>query len=203
MKFKDSIAQYLNDLPNRWSANFLALLGGVNFIIALVGAFITVLYEILLSSEPSNFIEFIKEFLFGILGYSIFFCFVSFVLAACIAIPYILMILSKKRSFVIINMLIILSFFITIFALSYEGFNMTGGGGIYFVFFLFVNIFAVPIPILIYLILLIIEHFSKFRIKESLVLKSPVFKKYIKIFYCYSLLVIFSLLAGGLYLLVT
>ena len=134
MKFKDSISQYLNDLPNRWSANFLALLGGVNFVIALVGAFITVLYETLLSSEPSNFIEFIKEFLFGILGYSIFFCFVSFVLAACIAIPYILMILSKKRSFVIINMLIILSFFITIFALSYEGFNMTGGGGIHFVF---------------------------------------------------------------------
>ena len=203
MKFKDSIAQYLNDLPNRWSANFLALLGGVNFIIALVGAFITVLYEILLSSEASNFIEFIKEFLFGILGYSIFFCFVSFVLAACIAIPYILMILSKKRSFVIINMLIILSFFITFFAFGYEGFNMTGGAGIYFVFFLFVNIFTVPIPILIYLILLIIEHFSKFRIKENLVLKSPVFKKYVKIFYCYSLLVIFSLLVGGLYLLVT
>ena len=78
MKFKDSISQYMNDLPNRWSANFLALLGGVNFVIALVGAFITVLYEILLSSEPSNFIGFIKEFLFGTLGYSIFFCFVSF-----------------------------------------------------------------------------------------------------------------------------
>ena len=26
MKFKDSITQYLNDLPNRWSANFLAFL---------------------------------------------------------------------------------------------------------------------------------------------------------------------------------
>ena len=77
MKFRDAISQYLNDLPNRWSANFLALLGGVNFIIALVGAFITVLYDTMLTSEPSNFIEFIKEFLFGILGYSIFFCFVS------------------------------------------------------------------------------------------------------------------------------
>ena len=203
MKFRDSIAQYLNDLPNRWSANFLALLGCVNFIIALVGAFITVLYDTFLSSEPSNFIEFIKSFLSGTLGYSISFCFISFVLAACIAIPYILMILSKKRSFVIINLLIILSFFITFFALGYEIFNMTGGGGIYHAFFIIGNILAVPIPILIYLTLLIIEYFSKFRIKENLVLKSPVFKKYIKIFYCYSLLVIFSLLTGGLHLLIT
>ena len=203
MKFKDSIAQHLNDLPNRWSANFLALLGCVNFIIALVGAFITVLYETLLSSEQSNFIEFIKEFLSGTLIYSISLCFISFVLATCVAIPYILMILSKKRSFVIINMLIILSFFITIFALSYEAFNMTGGGGIYHAFFIIGNILAIPIPISIYLILLIIEHFLKFRIKENLVLKSPVFKKYVKIFYCYSLLVIFSLLTGGLHLLIT
>jgi len=203
MKFKDSISQYLNDLPNRWSANFLALLGGVNFIIALVGAFITVLYDTFLSSEPSNFIEFIKSFLSGTLIYSISLCFISFILAACIVIPYILMILSKKRSFVIINLLIILGFFIAFFALGYEIFNMTGGSGIFFVFYIFANIFAVPIPISIYLILLIIEHFSKFRIKENLVLKSPVFKKYVKIFYCYSLLVIFSLLAGGLYLLIT
>ena len=203
MKFRDSIAQYLNDLPNRWSANFLALLGGVNFVIALVGAFITVLYETLSSSETSNFIKFIKEFLSGTLIYSISLCFISFILAACIAIPYIHAILSKKRSAAITNLSIILVFFIVVFALGYEGFNMSGGVGIYHVFFIFVNIFAVPIPISIYLILLIIEHFSKFRIKENLVLKSPVFKKYVKIFYCYSLLVIFSLLAGGLYLLVT
>ena len=203
MKFRDSIAQYLNDLPNRWSANFLALLGCVNFIIALVGAFITVLYDTFLSSEPSNFIEFIKSFLSWTLGYSISLCFISFILAACIVIPYILMILSKKRSFVIINMLIILGFFIAFFALGYEAFNMTGGGGIYHAFFIIGNILAVPIPILIYLTLLIIEYFSKFRIKENLVLKSPVFKKYIKIFYCYSLLVIFSLLTGMLFLLIT
>ena len=80
MKFKDSITQYLNDLPNRWSANFLALLGGVNFIIALVGAFITVLYDTILTSEPSNFIEFIKAFLSGTLIYSISLCFISFIL---------------------------------------------------------------------------------------------------------------------------
>ena len=113
------------------------------------------------------------------------------------------MILSKKRSFVIINLLIILSFFITFFALGYEAFNTSGVSGFLLIFCIYANILAVPIPILIYLILLIIEHFTKFRIKESLVLKSPVFKKYVKIFYCYSLLVIFSLLAGGLYLLVT
>ena len=203
MKFKDSITQYLNDLPNRWSANFLALLGGVNFVIALVGAFITVLYETLLSSEPSNFIEFIKEFLSGTLIYSISLCFISFILAACIVIPYILMILSKKRSFVIINLLIILSFFITFFALGYEAFNTSGVSGFLLIFCIYANILAVPIPILIYLILLIIEHFTKFRIKESLVLKSPVFKKYIKFIYCYSLLVIFSLLVGGLCFLIT
>lgn len=203
MKLKDSISQYLNDLPNRWSANFLALLGGVNFVIALVGAFITVLYDTMLTSEPTYFIEFIKSFLSGTLIYSISLCFISFILATCIAIPYILMILSKKRSFVIINLLIILSFFIAFFTLGYEVFNMTGGVGIYHAFFIIGNILAVPIPILIYLILLIIEHFSKFRIKESLVLKSPTLKKYVKIFYCYSLLVIFSLLTGGLHLLIT
>ena len=203
MKIKDSITRYLDDLPNRWSANFLALLGGTNFIIALIGAFITMLYETLISSEPSNFIEFIKEFLSGTLIYSISLCFISFILAACIAIPYILMILSKKRSVVIINLLIILSFFITFFALGYEAFNMTGGVGIYHAFFIIGNILAVPIPILIYLILLIIEHITKFRIKESLVLKAPAFKKYVKFIYCYSLLVIFSLLVGGLCFLIT
>ena len=181
----------------------MALLGGVHFVFVLFGAFVTMLYDTILSSEPSNFIEFIKEFLSGTLIYSISLCFISFILAACVVIPYILMILSKKRSFVIINLLIILSFFIILFAFGYDFFNMTGGVGIYQVFYLFVNIFAVPVPILIYLILLIIEHFTKFRIKESLVLKSPTFKKYVKIFYCYSLLVIFSLLAGGLYLIIT
>ena len=201
MKFKDSVTQYWNDLPNKWSANFLALLGGVNFIIALIGAFITTLYDTILSSEPSNFIEVIKDFLSGILCYSISLCFISFILAACVTIPYILVILSKKRYFVIINLLIILSFFIVFFALGYEGFNMTQGGGIYLVFFAFGNALAVPIPILIYLILLTIEHFSKLRIQESLVTRSNIFKKYIKIFYCYSMLVILSLVAFYLYVL--
>lgn len=202
MKIKDSIDQYLNDLPNRWSANFLALLGGVNFIIALVGAFITVLYEILLSSEASNFIEFIKSFLSGTLIYSISLCFISFILAACIAIPYIHAILSKKRSAAITNLSIILVFFIVVFALGYECFNMTGGVGIYHVFFIFANILAVPIPILIYLILLIIERISTLRITESLVTRNIIFIKYIRIFYCYSLLVILSLIAIGLFFLI-
>ena len=78
MKLKDSITQYFEDLPNRWSANFLALLGGVNFVFVLFGAFVTVLYDTILSSDKTTFVQFIKDFLSGILIYSISLCFISF-----------------------------------------------------------------------------------------------------------------------------
>ena len=202
MKFKDSIAQYLNDLPNRWSANFLALLGSVNIVLVIITALVTAPYEKYSIITVYNLIKFIKSFISDIFFYEIFLFIVSCFLTICIIIPYILTILSKNRSFIIINILVTLSFFISFLILNHFASDISGRTAI-FSSFLLVNIFSVPILVIIYLILLIIEHFLKFRIKENLVLKSPVFKKYVKIFYCYSLLVIFSLLAGGLYLLVT
>ena len=59
MKFRDSIVQYLNDLPNRWSANFLALLGLVNFVTIILGSAQSVYYRVINRSTQldSNFIK--------------------------------------------------------------------------------------------------------------------------------------------------
>ena len=48
MKFRDSISQHLNDLPNRWSANFLAFMGFNNILLALIGYAIPFIIIILL-----------------------------------------------------------------------------------------------------------------------------------------------------------
>lgn len=203
MKLKDSILQYLNDLPNRWSANFLALLGGVHFIIAIIGAFITTLYEIHPTLTNLSVIKFIKFYIYAIFSYSIELFPVSCFLSTFIAIFYILLILSNKRYFVVINLIILLTFFVTIFILNYECFDMTRGGAIFLAFILLANIIVVPLSILIYLILLIIEHFSKFKIPESLVSKNSIFKKFITSFYCYYFIAIFSLFVIILYWLIT
>ena len=66
MKFKEAISQYLNDLPNRWSANFLALLGGVHFVFVLFGAFFTTLYKVHPTLTIISLIEFIKYYIYAI-----------------------------------------------------------------------------------------------------------------------------------------
>ena len=85
MKFKDSISQYLNDLPNRWSANFLAFMGFNNILLALVGYVISVVYQFAISNEVLKLILAIPIFL---PVYAIAFLPISCVITLILLIPF-------------------------------------------------------------------------------------------------------------------
>ena len=73
MKFKKSITQYLDDLPNRWSANFLALLGSVNIVLVIITALVTAPYEKYSIITVYNLIKFIKSFISDIFSMKYFY----------------------------------------------------------------------------------------------------------------------------------
>ena len=116
MKFKDSVTQYWNDLPNKWSANFLALLGGVNFITITLGSALSVYYRIFNKSTQLD-LNFVKDLYLNIEGTvnHIWNC-ITLLKEEILIITflYILLFFSKTKIILKINLCI---FFITFFVL--------------------------------------------------------------------------------------
>ena len=182
------IKEYFKNLPERWSAVFLALLSST-FLLSFITWLFVALVE--LGFKAASFSEYFK-LVSKLLPYGIF-TLIIFFPAACyilvhIFIFYIFIIISKKKWLTTVSILTIIIYWSNYFAGMQE---ILTDPGIYAAF-LFLPMTAIGIPILIgiYLILLLLELIPKFRVPQSPVSQSSIFKKYVRIFYWFCIVII-------------
>ena len=183
------IKEYFKNLPQKWSANFLALLSST-FLLSFVTWLFVALVE--LGFKAASFSEYIKlaDLTCPLYSpvYSIIFFPISCYILVHIFIFYIFIIISKKTWLTTVSILTIIIYWSNYFAGMQE---ILTDPGIYAAFlFLPMTIIGVPILIGIYLILLLLELIPKFRVPQSPVSQSSIFKKYVRIFYWFCIVII-------------
>ena len=182
MKFKDSISQYLNDLPNRWSANFLAFMGFNNILLALVGYVISVVYQFVIPNEALKLILAIPIFL---PVYAIAFLPISCVITLILFIPFKILLKTNNHKIFKFNLILLFLFLLTCYTLLTPFFDFTSGSAIYIVF-IPVFLFWIPVSIfIIYLFLLWIENCKNYKLQNSILLENKHYKKFFKPFFIY------------------
>ncbi len=187
------IKEYFKNLPERWSAVFLALLSST-FLLSFVTWLFVALVE--LGFKAASFSEYFK-LVSKLLPYGIFTLIIFFPVACYILVHififYIFIIISKKTWLTTVSILTIIIYWSNYFAGMQE---ILTDPGIYAAF-LFLPMSAIGIPILIgiYLILLLLELIPKFRVPQSPVSQSSIFKKYVRIFYWFCIVIILVILA--------
>ncbi len=182
------IKEYFKNLPQRWSAVFLALLSST-FLLSFVTWLFVALVE--LGFKAASFSEYFK-LVSKLLPYGIFTLIIFFPVACYILVHififYIFIIISKKTWLTTVSILTIIIYWSNYFAGMQE---ILTDPGIYAAFlFLPMTIIGVPILIGIYLILLLLELIPKFRVPQSPVSQSSIFKKYVRIFYWFCIVII-------------
>ena len=182
MKFKDSIAQYLNDLPNRWSANFLAFMGFNNILLALVGYVISVVYQFAIPNEALKLILVAPIF---IPVYAIAFLPISCVITLILFIPFKILLKTDNSKIFKLNLILLFLFLLTCYILLAPFFDFTSGNAIYIVFIPII-LFWIPVSIfIIYLLLLWREKCKNLKMQSSTLLENKYYKKCLKIFFVY------------------
>ena len=189
MKFKN----YFNNLEKYWSANFLALIS-----VAFLFSFITwaLINLVIFAFHSTSFSEYCKlaaeKYSLYSPIYPIIFFPVSCILSAGVSIFYIFIIISKKKWFSIASILPIIIIWSKFFAEMQDIITYPGD----FVIFLFLpmTILGFLISIGIYIILLLLELIPKFRVPLSPVSQNSIFKKYIRVFYCFYFVIMCSIL---------
>ena len=182
MKFKDSISQYLNDLPNRWSANFLAFMGFNNVLLALVGYLISVVYQ---SAIPNEALKLILVAPVYIPVYAIAFLPISCAIALILLIPFKILLKTDNSKIFKLNSILLFLFLLICYVLLAPFFDFTSGGAIYIVFIPII-LFWIPVSIfIIYLILLRRENCKNLKMQSSTLLENKYYKKCLKIFFVY------------------
>ena len=182
------IKEYFKNLPQKWSAVFLALLSST-FLLSFVTWLFVALVE--LGFKAASFSEYFK-LVAKLLPYGIFTLIIFFPVACYILVHififYIFIIISKKKWLTTVSILTIIIYWSNYFAGMQE---ILTDPGIYAAF-LFLPMTAIGIPILIgiYLILLLLELIPKFRVPQSPVSQSSIFKKYVRIFYWFCIVII-------------
>ena len=182
------IKEYFKNLPEKWSAVFLALLSST-FLLSFITWLFVALVE--LGFKAASFSEYFK-LVSKLLPYGIFTLIIFFPVACYILVHififYIFIIISKKKWLTTVSILTIIIYWSNYFAEMQE---ILTDPGIYAAF-LFLPMTAIGIPILIgiYLILLLLELIPKFRVPQSPVSQSSIFKKYVRIFYWFCIVII-------------
>ena len=189
------IKEYFKNLPERWSAVFLALLSST-FLLSFVTWLFVALVE--LGFKAASFSEYFK-LVSKLLPYGIF-TLIIFFPAACyilvhIFIFYIFIIISKKKWCTIVSILFILIFVSKFSIENKDIMENTGFGDFVFFYLLPMTILEIFISIGIYLILLLLELIPKFRVPQSPISQSSIFKKYVRIFYWFCIVIILIILA--------
>ena len=187
MKFKDSISQYLNDLPNRWSANFLAFMAFNNILLAITGYITSIAYQYAVPKEALKMILATPIFL---PVYAIAFLPISCVIALILLIPFKILLKTNNIKNFKLNLALLLLFWLICDILLAPFFDFTSGGAIYIVF-IPILLFWVPVSIFVtYLLLLWRENSKKLKMQSSTLLENKFYKKYLKIFFIYGFLLI-------------
>ena len=182
MKFRDSIAQYLNDLPNRWSANFLAFMAFNNILFATIGYMVSTVYQFTIPNEALNLILIIPVFL---PIYAIAFLPISCIITLILLIPFKILLKTNSLKIFKFNSILLFLILLTCYILLAPFFDFTSGSAIYVVFIPII-LFWIPVSIfIIYLLLLWRENCKNLKMQNSILLKNKYYKKYLKIFFVY------------------
>ena len=182
------IKEYFKNLPERWSAVFLALLSSTFLLSFITWLFVALVELGFKAASFSEYFKLVSKLLpYGIFTLIIFFPAAYYILVH-IFIFYIFIIISKKKWLTTVSILTIIIYWSNYFAGMQE---ILTDPGIYAAFlFLPMTIIGVPILIGIYLILLLLELIPKFRVPQSPVSQSSIFKKYVRIFYWFCIVII-------------
>ena len=182
MKFKDSITQYLNDLPNRWSANFLAFLAFNNALLAIIGYITSIAYQFAIPKEALKMILAIPIFL---PVYAIAFLPISCVITLILFIPFKILLKTDNSKIFKLNLILLFLFLLTCYILLAPFFDFTSGNAIYIVSIPII-LFWIPVSIfIIYLLLLWRENSKNLKMQSSTLLENKYYKKNLKIFFVY------------------
>ena len=181
------IKEYFKNLPERWSAVFLALLSST-FLLSFVTWLFVTLVE--LGFKATSFSEYIKLADLTCPLYSPVYSIIFFPISCYILV----IIVSKKKWCIIVSILSIL-FFVSKIFIEYKNIMGNTGFGDFVFFYLFpMTIIGVLISIGIYLILLLLELIPKFRVPQSPISQSNIFKKYIRFFYIFYFVIICTII---------
>ena len=189
------IKEYFKNLPEKWSAVFLASISSTFLLPFITWLLITL---VKLGFKATSFSEYIKlaDLTCPLYSpvYSIIFFPISCYILVHIFIFYIFIIVSKKKWCIIVSILSIL-FFVSKIFIEYKNIMGNTGFGDFVFFYLFpMTIIGVLISIGIYLILLLLELIPKFRVPQSPISQSNIFKKYIRFFYVFYFVIICTII---------
>ncbi len=189
------IKEYFKNLPEKWSAVFLASISST-FLLSFITWLLVTLVK--LGFKAASFSEYIKlaDLTCPLYSpvYSIIFFPISCYILVHIFIFYIFIIVSKKKWCIIISILSILFFVSKIFIENKDMIGDSGFGDFVFFYLFPMTIIGVLISIGIYLILLLLELIPKFRVPQSPISQSNIFKNYIRFFYVFYFVIICTII---------
>ena len=189
------IKEYFKNLPEKWSAVFLASISSTFLLPFITWLLITL---VKLGFKATSFSEYIKlaDLTCPLYSpvYSIIFFPISCYILVHIFIFYIFIIVSKKKWCIIISILSILFLVSKIFIENKDMIGDSGFGDFVFFYLFPMTIIGVLISIGIYLILLLLELIPKFRVPQSPISQSNIFKNYIRFFYVFYFVIICTII---------
>ena len=189
------IKEYFKNLPEKWSAVFLASISST-FLLSFITWLLVTLVK--LGFKAASFSEYIKlaDLTCPLYSpvYSIIFFPISCYILVHIFIFYIFIIIFKKKWCIIISILSILFFVSKIFIENKDMIGDSGFGDFVFFYLFPMTIIGVLISIGIYLILLLLELIPKFRVPQSPISQSNIFKNYIRFFYVFYFVIICTII---------
>ena len=174
---------YFKNLPNMWSANFLAMLGFVSFILAIIAASVSSYYSV----NPFSFPQTFKE-VYRLIENCIILHIFSFPLTCIHAIiPIIVQCTLLAKQKLQNNMTFIIMMVITILCTipGYNLFDFSRGGGIYIAF---LPIFGSPVTIIafiIFFILLYRDLKNRKQLSEAKRIANHYYINFVNIFFWY------------------
>ena len=189
------IKNYFNNLEKYWSANFLALISSTFLLTFIIWILVNLVGSTFQAESFSKYVEIISNlFLFYPLCILLIFPF-SYFLFIFITIFYLFAIIFKKQWCIILGIVLgIISNFILLSIF----FRIIGKAGAYVGLFILplcitITFIGILISIGLYPILLLLELIPKFRIPKSLISQNNIFKIYIRIFYLFYFVMIWSI----------
>ena len=142
---------YFKNLPNMWSANFLAILGFVSFILAIIAVSVSSYYSVEPFSFPKTFEEVHRSIESCIIAHIFLFPLTCVHGIIPIIIQYLFLSKAKLQNNIAFIIMIVITILCTI--PGYNLFDSSSGSGIYIAF---VPILGLPVTIIAFIIFFIL-----------------------------------------------
>ena len=178
---------YFKNLPNMWSANFLAILGFVSFILAIIAVSVSSYYSVEPFSFPKTFEEVHRSIESCIIAHIFLFPLTCVHGIIPIIIQYLFLSKAKLQNNIAFIIMIVITILCTI--PGYNLFDSSSGSGIYIAF---VPILGLPVTIIAFIILFILLYRdlkSRKQLSEAKRIANRYYINFVNIFFWYGTIV--------------